>query len=133
MASPKLSILATYLRIFTRKPHRITCYVLGGIIICAAFAGVVTSLASCRPFSARWNLELFVSNCIDAPRYWQGMSVPNITTDLVMLVLPLPVVWRLQIPKRQKLALTGIFILGSLYDHDFLRSLVLQLVNVEVL
>lgn len=114
VAFPKLSILATYLRIFTERPYRMTCYVLGLVIICAAFAGVLTSLLSCRPFSARWNLQLFVSHCIDAPRYWQGMSVPNIITDLAMLVLPMPVVWRLKMPKRQKMALTGIFLVGSL-------------------
>ncbi|KAF3768156.1 hypothetical protein M406DRAFT_231609, partial [Cryphonectria parasitica EP155] len=114
VAFPKLSILATYLRIFTERSYRIISYLVGAVIVCAAVAGVITSLASCRPFSARWNLQLYSTNCIDAPRYWQGMSVPNILTDLIMLVLPMPVVWKLQMARKQKLALTVILLLGSI-------------------
>lgn len=44
------------------------------------------------------------------------MSVPNIVTDLIMLLLPMPVIWRLKLPTKQKIALTGVFLLGSLYD-----------------
>lgn len=115
VALPKLSILAMYLRIFVDRPHRIACFLLGTVITATAVAGVVTSLASCRPFEARWNLHLYTSNCIDAVRYWQGMSVPNIATDLVMLVLPMPVIWRLNLAKRQKASLTAVFLLGSWY------------------
>jgi hypothetical protein len=38
----------------------------------------------------------------------------NIAVDLVIMVLPLPTVWSLQLPKRQKLALSGVFMLGTL-------------------
>lgn len=114
VAFPKLSILATYLRIFTKGPYRIATHFIGFIVVATAIAGIATSLASCHPFSARWNLFLSLSNCIDSPRYWQAMSVPNIATDLVMLLLPMPVIWHLTLPKRQRLALTGVFLLGSL-------------------
>lgn len=114
VAFPKLSILAMYLRIFTSKAYRYTTYAVGAIITAAAVAGIITSLASCRPFSARWNPQLFVSNCIDAPRFWQALSFPNIITDVVMLLLPLPVVWHLKISQNQRLAVSGVFLLGSL-------------------
>jgi len=114
VAFPKLSILASYLRIFTTRPYRIITYTVAGIVMATAIAGIITSLASCHPFSSRWDLKLFISNCIDAVRYWKGMSVPNIATDVVMLILPMPVVWRLQVSKNQKLALSGIFLMGSL-------------------
>ncbi|KAK8860023.1 integral membrane protein [Apiospora arundinis] len=114
VAFPKLSILASYLRIFTTKAFRVSAYVLIVIVSLTAASGVITSLASCRPFSARWDPALFVSNCIDAPRFWAGLSVPNVATDVVMLLLPLPVVWRLHMDKRQKVALSAVFLLGSI-------------------
>ena len=38
----------------------------------------------------------------------------NILIDLVLLLLPLPVLWRLHITKRQKIGLMAVFILGYL-------------------
>jgi hypothetical protein len=111
---PKMSILVAYLRIFTERPIRIACYCTGAVVVLTATAGVITSLAGCRPFSARWDPVLVNTNCISYPKYWQGMSAPNIATDVVMLILPLPRVWRLKLPITQKLALMGVFMLGSL-------------------
>lgn len=114
VALPKLSVLASYLRIFVEKKHRIATYITAGFVVVIAFIGVVTSLASCRPFSARWDFTLVDTHCINSAHFWQGMAFPNIATDLFMLVLPWPVLWRLQLPRRQKLALIGVFLLGSL-------------------
>jgi len=111
---PKLSILWSYLRIFTMKAQRITVYVLAGIICATAFAGVVTSLASCHPFSARWNPELTTTNCINYLNFWRWISFPNIVTDLVMLWLPLPVIWHLHVSKNQKYGLVAVFLMGSI-------------------
>lgn len=114
VAIPKLSILASYLRILTAKPYRISTYIIGGIVSANAIAGIITSLASCRPFSARWDINLSTSNCLDAPRFWQGINIPSIATDVMMLLLPLPTIWGLHIDKKQKIALSGVFLLGSL-------------------
>ncbi|KAI1460206.1 hypothetical protein F4805DRAFT_418594 [Annulohypoxylon moriforme] len=113
VAFPKLSILASYLRIFTTKPYRITTYILIFLVSAIGLSVVVTSLSSCHPFSARWDTNLYVTNCINAPRFWQASNIPNVITDVMMLILPLPVVWGLHIDLKQKLALTGIFVLGS--------------------
>lgn len=42
----------------------------------------------------------------------QGASVPNILTDFILLVTPLPYVWTLNAPTGQRLMLAGIFLLG---------------------
>ena len=41
-------------------------------------------------------------------------GVQNIVTDLVILCLPLPVLWNLQMAKQRKKQLTGVFALGGL-------------------
>ncbi|KAI1192401.1 hypothetical protein F5X97DRAFT_340602 [Nemania serpens] len=113
VAVPKLSIIASYLRIFTDRRLRIATWIVGGVIAANGLAGIITSLASCHPFSARWDPALFQTHCIDAPRFWEGTSVPNVVTDAVMLALPLPTVWRLHIDTKQKIALSAVFALGS--------------------
>jgi hypothetical protein len=113
---PKLSILASYLRIFLTKPYRVTTYTLAAIIVANGIAGVITSFASCRPFSSRWTQMAYADKyCIDTVAYWRWISFPNIITDLVMLVLPLPVIWSLRLAKKDRLALVAIFCCGSMY------------------
>ena len=36
----------------------------------------------------------------------------NITTDIIILALPIPVLWRLNLPRSQRISLVGIFCLG---------------------
>ena len=41
-------------------------------------------------------------------------SIGNIVSDFIILLLPIPVVWRLQLRLKQKFAVMGIFGLGFL-------------------
>lgn len=133
VAVPKLSIIASYLRIFTDRRLRIATWIVGGVIAANGLAGIITSLASCHPFSARWDPALFQTHCIDAPRFWEGTSVPNVVTDAVMLALPLPTVWRLHIDTKQKIALSAVFALGSLSVLSCLSRCVSLLLTVSLI
>ena len=44
-----------------------------------------------------------------------GSWVPHIFIDLVLLGLPVPLLWKLQMHLSQKLILTGVFACGGLY------------------
>jgi len=113
---PKLSILSFYLRIFTTKPYRIAAYFIGGILTANGLSGIITSLASCRPLAGRWDTALVASGaakCINIDNFWRWISFANILTDVVMLGLPLPAVWKLHTSKNQKIGLTLIFLTGS--------------------
>ncbi|MCJ1240744.1 hypothetical protein MMC14_008748 [Varicellaria rhodocarpa] len=111
---PKLSILGFYLRIFTTKLFRITVYIIAGILIVNGIAGVITSLSTCQPFAARWDPSIPGAHCINTPQYWRWISFANIATDVVMLCLPLPAVWRLHVSTAQKYGLTLVFLTGSI-------------------
>jgi hypothetical protein len=45
---------------------------------------------------------------------WFTNAAINITTDFAIIVLPMPVIRRLQLGRRQKSALIGIFAVGGL-------------------
>ena len=44
-----------------------------------------------------------------------GVTIPNIFVDLLILVLPLPMLWRLQMDMKKKILLTANFMLGYWY------------------
>jgi hypothetical protein len=41
-------------------------------------------------------------------------AIFNIVTDVALLILPIPYIWRLHVSRSQKILISGIFILGSL-------------------
>jgi len=45
--------------------------------------------------------------------YYRFTKIPNIATDVAMLAVPLPIVWKLQTSLLQKIGLTLIFMTGS--------------------
>ena len=47
-------------------------------------------------------------------KFFDGNAIPNIITDAMMMVLPLPYIWKLYLPTAQKLAITSIFVVGLL-------------------
>ena len=113
VAIPKLAILALYLRLFTLRPYRITVYVLAAIVAATGIVCPIMSLNLCRPFEFNWNRMIPGGECWDEQAFYRWGSLPNVLTDIAMLVLPLPIVWRLHTSKKLKLGLTLTFLTGS--------------------
>lgn len=74
---------------------------------------VIMSIAGCQPVSYFWN-KLQTGRCINEVDFFRGNGITNMMLDFLVLVLPLPMVWRLDLKLRQKLVVTGIFMLGIL-------------------
>lgn len=116
VAFPKLSILALYFRIFGSKNQpvsRTICFATGFIIAGTCFANVIVSFFMCRPLAFVWNKSLG-GTCIDIMAWWRWCTFPNLVTDVVMLVLPVPHTIKLHVPKKVKLGLTVTFIVGGM-------------------
>lgn len=77
-------------------------------------ACVIVSIAGCQPVSYFWN-KLQTGQCIDEVSFFRGNGITNMILDFFVLILPLPMVWRLDLGLRQKLIISGIFLLGTLY------------------
>jgi hypothetical protein len=115
MIFPKLAILAMYMRIFTmQRAYRHTVYIIGSLLILWGVAGTLTSLAYCKPFAYHWDKTIVGGKCGDKMAAYRWISVPNIVADVVMLVLPLPAIYKLQIDLAGKIGLGLTFVVGSL-------------------
>lgn len=65
----------------------------------------------CRPFAKNWD-PLLPGVCGSAIKALVATSVINLVVDLMIIVLPMPMVWQLQMAARKKIALTMTFGLG---------------------
>ncbi|EDO04437.1 hypothetical protein SS1G_06920 [Sclerotinia sclerotiorum 1980 UF-70] len=124
-----LSIIFVSLRIFARYVSgsragiddiliipAIVCYLGQGVTGLSSFlALILCSLLQCAPLAYLWNKSGHPGgHCFDTGAFWRYGSLPNLITDLAMLVLPLPCIWRLKLSQKDKVGLLFTFITGSM-------------------
>lgn len=113
----KISILLLYMRIFTYPGwiKRAIRVVLFAVLAIGAWL-VASVCTACIPLEAFWNWSLaFVTPVYCQPsNLWWANAAIHITTDVVIVLLPMPVISTLRIPRRQKRAVFGVFALGFL-------------------
>ncbi|KAI4741389.1 hypothetical protein E4T50_08185 [Aureobasidium sp. EXF-12298] len=107
----KASILTQYLRIFPTRTMRRLTWLLFAALVPSVLWGVFASIFFCNPVRKIW-LPMVPGKCISTRTYWLSVSAVNIVLDFAVLALPMPVISRLKLPKRQKIALVGVFLLG---------------------
>lgn len=59
--------------------------------------GVIASFANCRPFSSFWNRKVHSHCTMDIMTAFRFYSIPNITADIIVLLIPLPALRKLQV------------------------------------
>ena len=111
---PKISVLFLYLRLFVDRISRICCFVLIGVLSLFTIVNIITTGVQCNPQAAAWTPALTAAHCADIQAHFVYTGLVNIATDLAMLVLPIPVIRRLQVPMNVKVGIAGTFLVGSL-------------------
>ncbi|PVI01007.1 hypothetical protein DM02DRAFT_654907 [Periconia macrospinosa] len=66
----------------------------------------------CQPVAFNWDRTIPGGQCGDYHAFWLASSILGAIFDLILIVLPLPVFWKLQLSLRRKIALTVLFGLG---------------------
>ncbi|KAI1490413.1 hypothetical protein F5X96DRAFT_636577 [Biscogniauxia mediterranea] len=62
----------------------------------------------CNPVAGFWDTSVN-ARCIPTPLEWYINATGNIVTDIVIFILPMPVLGHLNLPKAQRVMLIGIF------------------------
>jgi hypothetical protein len=111
---PKFALLNLYYRIFIERKTRICIWILFGVMI--AYTLILTPLifSICNPIAAQWGPTITGAKCMNLDALQTYSALPNIITDIVMLILPLSVVWNLHASTRLKIGLSLTFLVGSL-------------------
>jgi hypothetical protein len=62
-----------------------------------------------------WDKSVPADCTVDSYKFFYGNSTPNIITDILLMLIPLPAIWSLHLQLRQKISLSVIFLVGILY------------------
>ncbi|PYI08357.1 hypothetical protein BO78DRAFT_395729 [Aspergillus sclerotiicarbonarius CBS 121057] len=112
---PRMVLLTLYLRIFNKhKPYRIACYSLMVFIVAFAIADMMAGAFECWPVSYMWDSTIPGGHCDNIPQFYRWGTLPNVIIDLMMLILPQPVIWKLQVHKHVRMGLVATFLTGSM-------------------
>ncbi|KAI5788315.1 hypothetical protein EDC01DRAFT_707601 [Geopyxis carbonaria] len=85
----------------------VICYVF-----CGFFACEMAMFLQCRPFKGYWAIKPPKPDCATFYSYAFTNMIFNISSDFMMLCIPLPLVYRSKLPLKQKIAVTTIFCMG---------------------
>lgn len=107
----KLSFLMMYYRIFRFPYFKRWAFVIGGFVIMWVITVTFLFVFICVPVQKLWYPDL-PGHCINQVGTWIANATSTIVTDLAILILPIPQIWKLQLKRSEKIALTVIFSLG---------------------
>lgn len=113
LTSSKLSIALQYRRIFTDGKTSLFLWLIIALIITNCIWPFFTNLFFCNPVRKFWELET-PGTCLDRQGVYFSIAGANIATSLILLVTPLPAIWRLQMRLRTRICLCFIFSFGVL-------------------
>lgn len=109
----KASILFFYLRFPASQAFRLTVYTVMFLGCGNSFNSAISPLYVCRPMSRYWDPSVSGS-CIDGSMLFLTSSVINAATDVILLLLPIWMLWRLRLSLLKKIGVLCIMMTGGL-------------------
>lgn len=112
----KASILFLYIGLFPNKIFTRLCY--GTMLAIALFLilVLVKDFGLCRPVQYNWD-KTIDGVCTGQSPMNLMIRIVNCVIDACILVLPLPLVFRLRMTLTRRMSVAGMFSLGALYVH----------------
>ncbi|KAF4331543.1 integral membrane protein [Fusarium beomiforme] len=107
----KASFLFQYKRLFVEERTRRAIYIVGAIVLLFSIETVVVSVFMCVPIRKFWVPSL-PGFCVDKRALWFTNSSLHIITDIAIIIIPMPELSRLNLPRGQKIALLLVFACG---------------------
>ena len=68
----------------------------------------------CNPREKLWNPLITTGHCHDSNINSESSGIFNVLSDFAILILPMPCLWKLQMPMRKKILMVGVFATGFL-------------------
>ena len=109
----KLSVLLMYTTVIPVRKMILACRVVGLFIILWNTGGVLGALLLCRPIALNWDKSgTLEGSCGDNRLFYIWLGIINVVAEAVILLLPVPFIYRLQMKMFKKLVVIGLFSIG---------------------
>ena len=111
---PKLAALFFYARVLgINRRFKMWLWVTGGLILAWWVSAILTAIFQCTPVERAW-LPDAPGVCINFGYWYMLTCLASVLIDLIVLIMPLPLIWKLQLKPMKKLGVTLVFVSGYL-------------------
>ena len=108
----RISVVLFYYRIFGKdRWYKRSLWITFSILVSWWIAISLLAIFRCSPVARQWDYSI-PGHCYSLHGTCMGVTVSNVFLDLLILILPLPMLSRLQINMKKKPALIANFMLG---------------------
>ncbi|KAF1979272.1 hypothetical protein BU23DRAFT_523914 [Bimuria novae-zelandiae CBS 107.79] len=107
----KLGILALYHRVFVVPLFRKIVLTTAAFVVAWGIGITVTLALACRPIEAFWDVAV-KGKCLNLVHFTYFTNITNMITDVWIFLMPIPVIWHLQLQTKKKFLLCFIFSVG---------------------
>ncbi|KAF3911295.1 hypothetical protein ABW21_db0201130 [Orbilia brochopaga] len=119
----KISILCFYLRLVPSGIFRKLTWLTMVAVVALGVAYGLMVVFYCIPVRAYWQpYEFPDAKCLSDEAALISNAAVNIVLDCWLWIMPVPVVWKVRLPIRQRIGLVAVFALGSLTAYSFDRT-----------
>ncbi|KAJ5623281.1 hypothetical protein N7490_011886 [Penicillium lividum] len=109
----KLSALFLFVRIFRTRCFLLATYITMAFLIIAGLWMVISGFVFCIPISDFWHFgPEHAKHCLPQGPVWYSNAAMQILTDVILLVLPMPALATLHLPRQQKVGIFVVFSVG---------------------
>ncbi|KUI57653.1 hypothetical protein VP1G_04960 [Cytospora mali] len=127
----KMSLLLIIAKVFgpVHKKTIIGIWVFMALLAGYYFSALVVKIRICWPIRAYWEGD--TSKCLNQSAIITADAIVSAVSDLVILLMPTPLTWSLQLPLRKKLRVTGILCAGGVATAFSVYRLILIVVDAH--
>ena len=112
----RVSIVLLYIHIFRIRHFLHVCYSVVAFNVLFFMTTILAQCLICRPLSYRWDYTIEGGSCGDEKALSLYIAIVNLLQDVIVVVLPMPVLWSMRLARARKVALSCIMGLGIAYD-----------------
>ncbi|KAH9905642.1 hypothetical protein F4778DRAFT_727017 [Xylariomycetidae sp. FL2044] len=109
----KACLLIMYGRLTMSLKQNLAVKIVGAYVVVGFVVMEILYLGVwCRPFSQYWAVPPDNIQCSAATNHLITNAILNITSDIMIILIPMPVFLQAQLPPKRKVVLCGVFALG---------------------
>jgi hypothetical protein len=91
-----------------------TLYLIGFVIVGYTIALTLALLFACSPIAKSWSLSIKGGSCINRSGLYLATAATNTLSDIILILIPIKVVWKLRLRAIEKLGALFVFGIGCL-------------------
>ncbi|KAL2267982.1 hypothetical protein VTJ83DRAFT_2828 [Remersonia thermophila] len=108
----RAAFLLQYRRVLPLPRFQLLCDIGLALLVVWTVAGLVGGLLVCLPLSGNWDPRNLNWTCDRRLTFWTAQGIAHVVSDVLILIMPMPLLKTLPLPRAHKIILIGLFSLG---------------------